>query len=280
MSTEPIFAAGPWLHQRCAYQVAKPAMDAMSAEDLIEVDIDVPNAMYLVFGKLPEIMGLRSTVASCLADFDMRAIDKLELYGRALCYANWFYQSTRVSVDRLAEWLDQFPIVRRRLLGETVWLFSKEDFHKFSNSACPLGLRTHMELTKFLRLCCLLQQNCDRVERETSLQRCEIAHAELLTDLASMKAEQGEDLYAVQSAASANRQRAFTLFLRSYDQVRRATQFVRWNIGDADDIAPPLVRYSPRQRLDSWSPPASARLTIVSSANPALPRRASHQRSA
>jgi hypothetical protein len=36
------------------------------------------------------------------------------------------------------------------------------------------------------------------------------------------------------------RARAFTVFSRAYDQVRRAAMFLRWNEGDPDAIVPSL----------------------------------------
>jgi hypothetical protein len=46
--------------------------------------------------------------------------------------------------------------------------------------------------------------------------------------------------------ASNNRQRAFTLLLTAYSQVRRAITYLRWNEGDADSIAPSL--YAARRK--------------------------------
>jgi hypothetical protein len=40
--------------------------------------------------------------------------------------------------------------------------------------------------------------------------------------------------------AADRRQRAFSLFVKAYDQARRAIQYVRWQQGDADSIAPSL----------------------------------------
>ena len=40
--------------------------------------------------------------------------------------------------------------------------------------------------------------------------------------------------------AADRRQRAFSLFVKAYDQARRAIQYVRWEQGDADSIAPSL----------------------------------------
>jgi hypothetical protein len=45
---------------------------------------------------------------------------------------------------------------------------------------------------------------------------------------------------AAGGAAVALRQRAFTLFATTYDEVRRAVSYLRWHDGDGDDIAPSL----------------------------------------
>jgi len=42
--------------------------------------------------------------------------------------------------------------------------------------------------------------------------------------------------------AAERRACAFTLFMRAYDQARRAVIFLRWDEGDADEIAPSLYK--------------------------------------
>ena len=44
------------------------------------------------------------------------------------------------------------------------------------------------------------------------------------------------------------RQRAFTLLVRSYDEIRRAVVFVRWAEADADAFAPSLYTKSRKLR--------------------------------
>lgn len=46
------------------------------------------------------------------------------------------------------------------------------------------------------------------------------------------------------------RLRIYTLFVREYDQLRRAVTFLRWNHGDADTIAPSLFIKSKRVRSE------------------------------
>ena len=53
---------------------------------------------------------------------------------------------------------------------------------------------------------------------------------------------------ATAAAESAEqRDRAFTLFIRCYDQIRRAILFLRWEQDDADTIAPSLYPGYPRR---------------------------------
>src|SRR5262249_25645678 len=51
--------------------------------------------------------------------------------------------------------------------------------------------------------------------------------------------DRGEQTSSV-SVASDERQRAFTLLLRAYDNARRAVSFLRWHEGDADTLVPSL----------------------------------------
>ena len=69
------------------------------------------------------------------------------------------------------------------------------------------------------------------------------------------------ELPKVASAATDTRLRAYTLFWKSYDHVRRVVQYLRWNEGDADDIAPSLHAGKQTRHADdsSKATPADAK---------------------
>jgi hypothetical protein len=255
-----------WPTQRCAYRLIKAELDAIPAEQLIRVDIDIPAAADVVLARMPRIRAMRSAIASSLADFDMRAVDRLDLYARAMHYAHWLYQSAHVSFDRLQDWIDEWPAVHERLVAEARRLLENHVLDRSSCDACPHLARPCQGSTSTQRLCCLLNLNWKRIESTTNLRWDELAHAEVLGELASIVEDQGDDLRHVESILTLNRQRAFALFLANYDQVRRAMQFIRWNEGDADELAPALLRVVPRRRLDSC-PPISSQCPIGSPAN-------------
>lgn len=63
--------------------------------------------------------------------------------------------------------------------------------------------------------------------------------------------EQGPESVA---EVTADRQRAYTLFVTSHDQVRRAISYLRWEQGDVDDIAPSLFAGKKRRETEPEHP--------------------------
>lgn len=91
-----------------------------------------------------------------------------------------------------------------------------------------------------LGLVALLREHWAAIQNKTAVQSEELEAAERLADrliTAVGLREQGPVSLTVAVAA---RLRAYTLFVRSYDEARRAVQYLRWHQGDADTIAPSL----------------------------------------
>ncbi len=75
------------------------------------------------------------------------------------------------------------------------------------------------------------------------------------------RSDPGRRCPAVIDGAAEIRQQAFTLFIRTYDQLRRAVHYLRWEHGDAEEIAPSLYaasrRRSSRSGKSKTTPPES-----------------------
>jgi hypothetical protein len=252
-----------WPNWRCAYRQSRAALESIPTDKLVELDIDIPIEAPAVLARLPKIMALRSRVASSLADFDMRAIDKLAQHLRAMCYAHWLFQSTRVSFERLQGWLGEWPTVQERLIAEARRQPTSDLRNRSALEHCANPGKFCQGLSNAQRLCCLVRPLPNEFDVTTGLRSHEIAHAQLLAELMAIIDVQGDDLHKLETTLRLNRQRAFTLFLLSYDQVRRATQFIRWSEGDADEIAPALHR-QPIRRRPHRDPCVSAKYLIAS----------------
>lgn len=67
-------------------------------------------------------------------------------------------------------------------------------------------------------------------------------------------------------ANALERQQAYTLFVNAYDQIRRAISFLRWDQGDADEIAPSLFGGKKRRAATEAEPPVDSAPTPTTGA--------------
>jgi hypothetical protein len=107
-------------------------------------------------------------------------------------------------------------------------------------------------------LAALIRDVWPKIAGKTMLQASELDQAETLADRIVTAVGHREQGPAVVATAAEDRQRAFTLFLNTYNQVRRAVHFLRWDQGDADAIVPSLyaVGRSARRKGEETEEPA------------------------
>ena len=67
-----------------SYKKVLPAMNALQAEEVLQVNLDVSNAVRIAFGALPQIFEHRAGVADMMPKFDLSNFDNLEDYALAL----------------------------------------------------------------------------------------------------------------------------------------------------------------------------------------------------
>jgi hypothetical protein len=103
-------------------------------------------------------------------------------------------------------------------------------------------------------LAALLRGSWDQIVGKSALQLAELDRAELLGEQLVTAIGTREQAPAVASEVAQQRQRVFTLFLRSYDQVRRAVSYLRWNEDDVDDICPSLYAGRVARRKTDTNP--------------------------
>jgi hypothetical protein len=79
-----------------------------------------------------------------------------------------------------------------------------------------------------------------KISGKTPLHLDELDRAETLAGRILTAVGEREQGPAIAAASAQTRQRAFTLFVKAYDQVRRAVQYLRWDEDDIDRIVPSL----------------------------------------
>jgi hypothetical protein len=91
-----------------------------------------------------------------------------------------------------------------------------------------------------MALASILRDNWDKVSTKTAITLADLDQAELIGDQLVNAVGLREETPASVAEISLQRQRNFTLFLKAYDEVRRAISFLRWKEDDVERIAPSL----------------------------------------
>ncbi|HYP97392.1 MAG TPA: hypothetical protein VER96_01875 [Polyangiaceae bacterium] len=238
-STPPAAPSRQSLLYREAFEHALPATAAISEEELLPVNIDVPSAIATALGALPQIMSFREEAAK-LHRFDVSHFDQLQLHTFAVGHAHAMFLAASAPPEAIAAlnergvklrdtmYLDAVALAHRGLIsGDRISEFKANVGYK--NLAFDL-----------LGLATLLRENWDRIATRTGVQLSELDEAELLGQQLMDAVGAREQTSGRVAQVQAQRQRNFTLFSRSYDQVRRAIGFLRWDDEDAEQICPSL----------------------------------------
>ena len=217
-----------------------PQIAAVPVDSLLPVNLDVTAAVATVLGSLPEIRSIRAQMATDLPNLAFGDVDRLEDSTLAMSHADAQYRIACAPPDdlvalgaegtKLRELLrrEVEPLVlRKRINGEA--LRGLTGVHGYKNVAQDLHL-----------LVGVLRENWAAIGGKCGVELAELDRAEVVS-VALLRSvglrEQGPEAY---SEIATTRRQAFTLFMRAYDEVRRAVTFLRWKEGDADTIAPSL----------------------------------------
>jgi hypothetical protein len=253
-SAEP----GAELPTEAAYAAVLPEILGVDDDDLTPINIDVVSAITTVLGVAPELKALRSQIEAELPRFDLARFDKLERYALALSHANTLHRSTLPSRANIAELGDELSVIRDRLLATAASLVAHQlvDGQRLAELKKVPGYRALA--SDVLALVALFKQHWSVLENKTPVTLAALNDAgnravELLAAVGLR--EQGP---ISTGEAARLRQKAYTLFLRAYEDTRRAVVYLRAAEGDADEIAPSLYAGrggSRRRPSDGEAPP-------------------------
>jgi hypothetical protein len=238
-----------------AYGRLKDELAAIAAEDLQSVKLDIPSAVTTTFGVLPQVRALRAQMQKELPAFDLEQFDKLEDYALALSYAHSHYLTALQPTDDLAQLSEDGMVLRSLLAGDAQQLSTRGLI--LGNQLSQLkGGSGYKNLALDLQILSnVLKENWDKIQGKCATVAGELARADSLA--ASLMRvvggrEQGPGLVA---AATDVRLRAYTAFIRAYQQTQRAVTYLRHGEGDADSMVPSLFVKQARKKPDQPVPP-------------------------
>ncbi|UJR86673.1 hypothetical protein [Sandaracinus amylolyticus] len=243
---QPVMPDGPTLI--AALEAKREILINMPASEVLHsARLDARTAAGVVGGSLPRIARHR---VALIAEFGERArtlLDDLPTVVYATYQVAYDVQATEDDSDMRE--LHRGVLEEHQLLvGDLDALANRKiiDRARIDAGRSTQGYRTTVDST--FVLLSLTRSLWPTIEGRTLLTQVDLeriqAKAQAMLDRLNQR-EQG----ATRMPARELRDRALTLLVRTYDEIRRMLTFVRWPQGDADEIAPSL--YARRGRRQS-----------------------------
>ena len=235
--------------QREAFEALSSEIANVDPLELIAINIDIPAAVITVSGRLSRIHGLRDSVAREMPFFDIMSFDKLEQTALAVAHAHVEYLTASLPAEPVPPLVETLMNAREYLLAD-VTVLAKRNIVDAERLKQLQGTTGHKNITfDVLLLCNLFREHWNKINGRTAVKLTELARAEGVANRLTTALGAREAGNEALPEAAAIRQKAFTLFVNRYDEVRRAVTFLRWHAGDIDTIAPSL--YAGRTRKPS-----------------------------
>jgi hypothetical protein len=231
-----------------AFQELLPQIQAVPEDTLSPILIDIPTAVTTVLGALPRIRELRPEIVETLRRFDLSEFDRLEQYTLAVSHAHALHRAAhgpRLPLSGMGRELVQ---VRDMLLSDARSLASHRLIGGERLAGCRATPGYRALAYDVLMLVEVLKEAWDQVHDRTPVALCELdraaASAERLLIAVGLKDQAAPTV----AHATVMRRKAFALFLRVYARARAAVQYLRAEVGDADEIAPSLYAGRAKRR--------------------------------
>jgi hypothetical protein len=221
-----------------ALDEVRPELEAIPSEQLLPIRVDVMTAAIGALGVAADVKPFRDRVAAELGEPVARYLDRLEGTARA-CSVAHAQHLMELRGEEVAELIERLSQTRRVLLLEAQGLVSQKLLRGSVLAELVGGTGYHALCLDVLQLVSALRAEWATIAGRTPVTALELDQADALAN--AVATTLGENERGASSSISAEmRQRAYTLFVRTYEEVRRAMTFIRWKEDDVDDIVPSL----------------------------------------
>ncbi len=212
----------------------------ISEGELATINLDIGIATVTVLGCMPELRSLRAPLVAKFDEETGSLVEKLDLRARAASQANVDYYGTVQTTDAVTEASKRALEARAMLLVITQLLVQRKVLgaEVLENLRGTVGFRNQVHdiqhLVSTLRRAPAAASDVVSISL-AELDVAEDAAKDLVTAIGVR--EQAPPLL---TGAAEKRQRAFTLFIRTYEELRAAINHLRWREKDVETILPSL----------------------------------------
>jgi hypothetical protein len=240
-----------------AYQRLLAEIEAVPERDLIPITIDIAVAVTTVLGSLPEIRAMRDEIEATLPGFDLRKFDLLEDYALALTHAQAVQRAAFTPRPAIVAAAEELTTTRDHLLADAWSLANHGYINPERLKECKRAIGYRPVAYDVLTLATVLKEDWSAVEGKTPITLADLSRAEVKAEELLEAVGLKDQSPVMMSEAVRLRQKAFTLFMNVYDDIRRAIVYLRGKQDDADKIAPSLYAgRAPRRKAEEEPPEA------------------------
>ena len=226
-----------------ALEAVKSEMAALQASDLWTINLDIPQAVSQALGVVPNLAEHRAQIVKDLPNHPIQSFDRLETYALAAYHAHILSLPAEGSENHVATLLAEAGRLRGDLLSDAEALArrGKLDADRVAKIRADHGnIDTANDL---VALSALFLSQWSEIHDKTAATMEDVQRAGELGPLVLAALGVREHGAPLPPAAAADqRRRAYTLFVKAYDETRRALGYLRWHEGDTDAIVPSLYK--------------------------------------
>ena len=231
----------------------RPELEAIPSEQLEPIRLDIVEAVITALGVASTAKHYREEVRVEIGEAAALNIDHMEDAARACGHA-YAQHLTQMHGADTVQMVEELSLQRRVLLAEARSLVSQKRFSPSVLVELVGGTGQKALCLDVLQLVAAFRAEWASVSNLTAVTVAELDHVEALASALATTLGENEHAMSPVSPSADLRERAYTYFVRTYDQVRRAITFVRWDEGDADQIVPSLSAGRTRHAAQDVAP--------------------------
>lgn len=196
---------------------------------------------------LPRLLSLRDAIAEGLPKHPIQLLDNLQEYLQAASFSDRLVSltaNTETGGDKFNEMLEEARRLRKLLLSSAEPLVLKGLIEEAKVKAIRSGAGHEDLAGDLIELAALYTEAWPRVKNKTVVENEEV-------ELTRKLGHELQDLLVLRKSDSAKlspeecteqRDRAYALLIRAYDETARAVHYLRWHEKDGDSFAPSLFK--------------------------------------
>jgi hypothetical protein len=223
-----------------AYESVQLETHTLRRSTLIAVNVDPVAAALTARTALPRLHALRKSLSESIADFDVGLIDQLDRYSLALIHSHHLLLHARLPNHRLEELMEKATLLREKHRAD-VLAFLKLDLVNDCRPKPRKNGDIYYDLAcELMVLVYRFRNGWSSIARHCAISNEMIDQTEIVADDLLRAAGEENNRPTTIAHAKLARQKIFTLFARTYDELRRAVTYVRWDQNDSAQITPSL----------------------------------------